>query len=127
MPLRQHRAHDRSRPSTPTAKGDPDDHHHAKLVRRSSPMILATTQFAEWDRFWSVFSTGGAEKRAEHGCKGALVFRDDAAPDRVWAIFDWDDAGWNSFVSDPTVPAVMKDAGHLVRPYTLRFHGAVEA
>ena len=43
-------------------------------------MILATTKFADWDRFWSVFSTGGAEKRAEHGCKGALVFRDDAAP-----------------------------------------------
>ena len=46
-------------------------------------MILATTKFADWDRFWSVFSTAGAEKRAEHGCKGALVFRDDAAPDSV--------------------------------------------
>ena len=34
-------------------------------------MILATTQFAEFDRFWSVFTTAGAEKRAEHGCKGA--------------------------------------------------------
>ena len=42
-------------------------------------MILATTTFAEFDRFWAVFSTAGAEKRAEHGCKGAMVFRDSEA------------------------------------------------
>jgi quinol monooxygenase YgiN len=90
-------------------------------------MILATTRFADWDRFWSVFSTVGAEKRAEHGCKGALAYRDDDATDRVWVVFDWDDAGWESFVSDPAVPSVMKDAGHLTKPYMLRFHGAVEA
>ena len=82
-------------------------------------MILATTQFADWDQFWSVFSTAGAEKRAEHGCKGALVFRDETASDRVWVAFDWDDDGWQSFVSDPTVPAVMKDAGHTSRPQSI--------
>jgi quinol monooxygenase YgiN len=90
-------------------------------------MILATTKFADWDQFWSVFSTAGAEKRAEHGCKGAQVFRDDSAADSAWVVFDWDDAGWASFVSDPTVPAIMKDAGHLSKPYTLAFQGAVEA
>lgn len=90
-------------------------------------MILATTKFADWDQFWSVFSTAGAEKRAEHGCKGAQVFRDSNAADSVWVLFDWDDAGWESFVSDPTVPAVMKEAGHLSKPYTLQFQGAVEA
>jgi quinol monooxygenase YgiN len=90
-------------------------------------MILATTKFADWDQFWSVFSTAGAEKRAEHGCKGAQLFRDDSAPDSVWVLFDWDDAGWASFVSDPTVPAVMKEAGHTQKPYTLAFQGAVEA
>lgn len=90
-------------------------------------MILATTQFAEWDRWWSVFSTAGAEKRKEHGCKGAQVFRDQAAPDRVWIIFDWDDAGWESFLNDPAVPPVMKDAGHLIKPYTLSFEEAIPA
>lgn len=90
-------------------------------------MILATTKFADWDRFCTVFSTAGAEKRAEHGCKGALVFRDDEASDSVWVVFDWDDAGWKSFVTDPSVPPVMKDAGHLIKPYTLQFHGAIEA
>src|SRR3954469_15447499 len=91
------------------------------------PMILATTQFADWDQFWSVFSNAGAEKRAEHGCKGALVFRDETAADRVWVAFDWDDAGWERFVSAPPAPPVMKKAGHLSKPYTLSFAGAVEA
>ena len=90
-------------------------------------MILATTQIAEFDRFWTTFSTTGAEKRAEHGSKGALVFRDPNEADRVWVVFDWDDEGWQRFVSDPTVPPIMRAAGHQSKPRTLEFHGAVEA
>lgn len=90
-------------------------------------MILATTRYADWDQFWKVFSTAGAEKRAEHGCKGAQVYRDETSDDGVWVVFDWDQAGWESFLSDPTVPPVMKDAGHLVKPYSLAFQGALEA
>ena len=78
-------------------------------------MILATTTFEDYDTFIDVFSTKGAEKRAQHGSKGALVFRDPAQTDRVWVIFDWDEAGWASFVSDPEVPGVMKAAGHTSR------------
>jgi len=37
----------------------------------------------------------------------------------VWAIFDWDEAGWEAFVSDPEVPLVLKDAGHTSRPQAL--------
>jgi len=90
-------------------------------------MILATTQIAEFDRFWSIFSTKGAEKRAEHGSKGALVFRDPSAADRVWVVFDWDADGWQSFVSDPEVPPIMQAAGHQGKPHTLEFYGRVEA
>ena len=64
-------------------------------------MLLATTQVEDFDRFMEVFSTKGAEKRKEHGSKGALVFRDPSEEDRVWVIFDWDEQGWQSFVSDP--------------------------
>jgi len=39
-------------------------------------MILATPKLADYDRFVSIFSTKGAEKRREHGSKGATVFRD---------------------------------------------------
>jgi quinol monooxygenase YgiN len=75
-------------------------------------MILATTTIEEYERFLNIFSTKGAEKRAEHGSKGAQVFRDPNEEDRVWVLFDWDDEGWKSFVSDPSVPPVMKEAGH---------------
>ena len=90
-------------------------------------MILATTQVENFDRFLHVFSTTGADKRRQHGSKGALVFRDPEQADRVWVIFDWDEAGWQSFVSDPTVPPVMKEAGHKSKPQALKLESKVDA
>jgi len=84
-------------------------------------MILATTKIEDFDRFWSTFSTKGAEKRKKHGSKGALVFRDPSENDRVWVVFDWDEKGWQSFLSDPEVPPIMKAAGHQGRPQALKF------
>ncbi len=82
-------------------------------------MLLATTTVEDFDQFLKVFSTGGAEKRKLHGSKGALIFRDPNQADRVWALFDWDTKGWENFVTDPEVPAVLKDAGHKSRPQAL--------
>jgi hypothetical protein len=74
-------------------------------------MLLATTQVEDIDRFIEVFSTSAAEKRKKHGSKGAVVFRDPSESDRVWGIFDWDEQGWQSFVSDPDVPPLLASAG----------------
>jgi hypothetical protein len=90
-------------------------------------MLLATTQFEDLDRFLEVFSTDGAEKRRQYGSKGAVVFRDPSEDDRVWVIFDWDADGWQSFVSDPEVPAIMQRAGHKGRPEAAAFAGHYEA
>jgi len=79
-------------------------------------MLLATTQVEDIDRFLDIFSTQGAEKRKLHGSKGALVFRDPSEADRLWAIFDWDAEGWQSFMSDPEVPPIMQQAGHKSKP-----------
>jgi quinol monooxygenase YgiN len=79
-------------------------------------MVLATAKIGDFDRFWNTFSTKGAEKRKQHGCKGAHVFRDPNESDRVWAIFDWDQAGWQSFTSDPEVPAIFQEAGFTQGP-----------
>ena len=79
-------------------------------------MLLATTTVEDFDRFTDVFSTKGAEKRKQHGSKGALVFRDPNQADRVWVIFDWDLEGWQSFASDPDVPPILQEAGHKGRP-----------
>ena len=86
-------------------------------------MLLATTQVEDFDRFMKVFSTAGAEKRKQHGSKGALIFRDPVEADRIWAIFDWDEQGWQSFVSDPEVPPIMKEAGHKGKPQAAQFAG----
>ena len=63
-------------------------------------MILATTTVEDFDRFLSVFSTKGAEKRKQHGSKGATVFRDPNEDDRVWMLYDWDEEGLQT--SSPT-------------------------
>ncbi len=76
-------------------------------------MMLATTKVEDFERFLKVFSTKGAEKRKQHGSKGATVFRDPVASDRVWVIFDWDEQGFKNFLSDPEVPAIIKEAGHV--------------
>jgi hypothetical protein len=36
-------------------------------------MILATTTVEDFDRFLNIFSTKGADKRREHGSRGAQV------------------------------------------------------
>ena len=84
-------------------------------------MILATAKIEDFERFWSTFSTKGAEKRRQYGSKGAHVFRDPDDADRVWAIFDWDDEGWQRFVSDPDVPAIFQEGGLQERPKAAEF------
>ena len=86
-------------------------------------MILATTRFEDYDRFMEIFSTKGAEKRRQHGSKGATVFRDPSEDDRVWVLFDWDADGWQSFVSDPEVPPIIQEAGHKGKPQAAPFAG----
>jgi hypothetical protein len=90
-------------------------------------VILATTTFGDYDRFMEVFSTKGADKRREHGSKGAQIFRDPGQEDRVWVLFDWDEAGWQSFVSDPEVPPIMKSAGHTSRAQVAELGGRLDA
>jgi hypothetical protein len=96
-------------------------------MRKEPKMLLATTHVEDFDRFLEVFSTKGAEKRKQHGSKGALVYRDPTEADRVWVVFDWDEEGWQSFVSDPEVPPIIKEAGHKSRPQAAKFAGRCDA
>ena len=86
-------------------------------------MILATTTVEEVERFLEVFGTKGADKRAEHGSKGATVFRDPADENRMWVLFE----GWANFVSAPEVPPILKEAGHLGKPQTASLLGQYQA
>ncbi len=85
-------------------------------------MILTTTRVENFDQFVKVFSTKGAAKRQQHGSKGSTLFRDPNEDDRVWAIFDWDEQGWQSYVADPEVPAILQEAGHKGAPQAPKFN-----
>jgi hypothetical protein len=45
----------------------------------------------------------------------------------VWALFDWDAEGWTSFVSDPDVPPILQEAGHLGKPEAALLLGSYDA
>lgn len=79
-------------------------------------MLLVTARVDDFDRFWNVFTTKGADKRREHGSKGAHVYRDPTDAQRVWVVFDWEPAHYKDFLSDPEVPGIFKEAGLQGRP-----------
>lgn len=81
-------------------------------------MVLSTVKIDDFDRFWNTFSTKGAEKRKQHGSKGAQVFRDPTDADRIWVVFDWDEESYRSFLSDPDMPAIFQEAGLQGKPET---------
>jgi len=95
--------------------------------RRTEECSWRRPRWRTWDRFIRVFSTKGADKRRLHGSKGATVFADPSEADRVWAIFDWDAAGWKNFVSDPEVPAILQEAGQVGKPQAAMLLGCFEA
>ncbi len=94
---------------------------------KETEMILATTTVEDVDRFLTVFGTTGADKRALHGSKGSTVFRDPTEENRVWALFEWDEQGWAAFVSDPEVPPILKEAGHIGKPESATLLGQYTA
>jgi hypothetical protein len=96
-------------------------------IQRRKPLILATTTVEDFDRFLNIFSTKGAEKRKQHGSKGATVFRDPNEEGRVWVLFDWDEEGFQNFLSDPEVPPIIQEAGHKSRPQAAEFGGKYDS
>jgi hypothetical protein len=89
-------------------------------------MMLATTTVADFDQWMKIFSTTSLAKRRAYGSNGAVVFRDPNQADRVWVIFDWDEAGFMRFASDPEVPPILKEAGHTSKAQVLQVAGRLE-
>jgi hypothetical protein len=90
-------------------------------------MILSTVKVEDFDRFWSTFSTKGAEKRKQHGSQGARVFRDPNEDDRLWVVFDWDEEGYSNLLSDPEMAAIFKEAGLQGRPRSAELAGETDS
>jgi hypothetical protein len=111
----------------PAETGRREARSEAILSEGRTVMILATTTVEDVDRFLDVFGTKGADKRAFHGSKGSTVFRDPTEENQVWVLFDWDEAGWAKFVSDPEVPPILKEAGHVGKPQAAPLLGSYGA
>ena len=90
-------------------------------------MLLATTTVEDFDRWITAFEGKSLAKRKQHGSAGATVFRDPNDKARVWVMFEWDDKGWQSFVSDPEVPPIMKEAGHTSKAQAAALTGRYSA
>jgi hypothetical protein len=74
-------------------------------------MVLTNVKVADFDQFWSVFSTKGAEKRKQFNSRGATVLRSTENENEVWVLFDWDEADFKAFLEDPEVPGIMQEGG----------------
>jgi hypothetical protein len=90
-------------------------------------MILSTARVEDFERFWSTFSTKGAEKRKQHGSKGSQVFRDPNDDNRVWVLLDWDEEGFKNLLSDPEMAAIFQESGLEGRPQTAERAGQLDA
>jgi hypothetical protein len=75
-------------------------------------MMLVTTTVEDFERFIKVFDGPSLPKRKQYGSTGATMFHDPFDKSRVWVVFEWDEKGWQNFVSDPEVPPILKTAGH---------------
>jgi quinol monooxygenase YgiN len=82
-------------------------------------MIVTIARVSDLDKFLEVFSTSGAEKRAQHGCTGSHVFRDPDDLDRVWAVFDWSAEDYHGFLADPEIPAIARELALREPPVTV--------
>lgn len=76
-----------------------------------SHMILVRVKISDFDRFWSVFESAGAEKRAAYGSGGATVYRNEDDPNEVVLLFDWDRGRFEEFMSDPAVRETQRSGG----------------
>lgn len=74
-------------------------------------VIVTIARVTDPDRFLEVFETVGAEKRREHGCRGARVYFDPDDAHRVWSVFDWDAEDYDEFLADPEIPVIARALG----------------
>lgn len=77
---------------------------------------IARVRIGEYEQFIETFSGRGKAKRAEHGCRGVVVYRSAEDPHEVVNVFDWDRDGVEAFMADPEAGEIMTAAGLQSRP-----------
>jgi hypothetical protein len=82
-------------------------------------MLIARVTIGDFDRFWSTFTSAGAEQRRKYGSSGARVFRNLDRPDEMVVLFDWAKDDYLRFMDDPQTREIMQTAGLSGPPETI--------
>jgi hypothetical protein len=111
-----------------------------KRFRQSPPWWRRPVPTRRGRRVSSVFesaTSGHAPHRDGRWCPEASIVESNLFSEAITAfhragnvpqlVFDWDEQGWTSFVTDPEVPPILKDAGHLSKPQAAPSVGAFGA
>jgi heme-degrading monooxygenase HmoA len=74
-------------------------------------MLLARVRIGDFDQFWSVFTSKGADHRRAFGSAGARVLRNQDDSQEVIILFDWSKEDYERFLADPETKGIMASAG----------------
>jgi hypothetical protein len=89
-------------------------------------MLLARVRIGDFDEFWSVFTTKGADHRRTYGSAGARVLRNLDDPQEMIVLFDWSKEDYERFLADPETKGIMASAGLQGPPEVTRVEAAGE-
>lgn len=79
--------------------------------------ILANVAIEDLANFIAMFSTRGAQLRAQHGSSSSQVFSVEGEANRVVILFEWSNrADFDAFLADPTTREAMKASGTIGMP-----------
>lgn len=79
--------------------------------------ILGNVAIEDVANFIAMFSTRGAQLRAQHGSSSSQVFGVEGDEHRVIVLFEWSSkADFEAFLADPTTRKAMKASGTVGLP-----------
>lgn len=79
--------------------------------------ILANVAIEDLANFIAMFSTRGAQLRAQYGSTSSQVYGVEGESNRVVILFEWSNrADFEAFLADPTTREAMKASGTIGRP-----------
>jgi heme-degrading monooxygenase HmoA len=79
--------------------------------------ILANVAIEDLANFIAMFSTRGAQLRAQHGSSSSQVFGVEGEEKRVVILFEWSNKeDFEAFLADPNAREAMKASGTIGMP-----------
>lgn len=92
-----------------------------KEAQQVAAYLMVKHTVADYDK-WKPFFDQDAERRKQHGSKGALVLRDAQKPNDVTIVMEWDSVeNAQKFGQTPELKEIMQKAGVISEPQISMF------